>query len=1043
MNIKRLLIFYGKGRALPTTVVLLGWFFVALLSTSPVWAQAQVVTGRVTAMDTDEALPGVNIVVKGTTTGTVTDLDGNYRLTAPEGAETLVFSSVGYLQEEVAIGNQTTLDISLAPDIQSLSEVVVVGYGTQRKEDLTGAVSLVEPQEMVKQASNDVTQMMQGRVTGVSVTSDGQPGATPSVRVRGVSTFGSGGASAEPLYVVDGFPLQGGIRDLNPNDIESIQVLKDATAGAIYGNRASNGVVIITTKSGRKDQPFTVGLNTYYGWQTVPQRIPVLDRIGYQTINNELLRNAGDPLVPGNDPDSPSFIDEVDTDWQDAGYKDGYIANINANVAGGSENTSYYVSLDYLDNEGTLVGTGPDYKRYSFRVNSDTKLGRITFGENVYVMRSDEHPLVSTVDLGLPGGRPTLVNDLLQAAPTIPVYDENREGGFGGADAIVHNSITLNVPGFNTLVENATQVNRLLANVYGAVEIVEGLSYKLNLQYDNSDVIDERFIPQYDLGYFFPNENATYRVADRSSNSFLVENTLTFSRAFDRHNLTVLAGQTYQEFNFREVATVGTGFTRPYVPNLGNAATVNATDNILNSAIASLLGRVNYSYDDRYLLTLNVRYDGSSRFREDLRYDVFPSVGVAWKIHNDFELPEFIADLKLRGGIGQLGNQNINDYAYQRVINTAIPYEFSSGRVLGAANTVVVDPTITWESKVTRNIALDAVLWDGQLEFTAEYYANTSEDVLLELPIPNSVGSLGESGGIITNAASIENSGIELSANFRQNFGDVYLEVAPNFYTVNNKVLDLGQLENITGAGARTVVGESIGRHYGWVYDGIFQNADEINTVGPEDDNFDPSRHAFQNALTAPGDIRFRELTGDNQITDEDREFLGEGLPTYYYGLNVVVNYKNFDLTVFGSGSGGNLINSNLYRGLMTTTGFTNWHEDILNRWTPENPSTEYSRVVFNEPNANNRDSDRPGWLQDGDYFRINTLSLGYSLPQGILDRAKMTSARVYVTVQNLHTFMAYKGYNPDFQAAIINPGFDFGTFPRPRTTMVGLQLKF
>ena len=1008
--------------------LLLLWLITGcLFKVSTAWAQAQTITGQVTALDTEETLPGVNIVVKGTTAGTVTDIDGNYRLTVPEGAEILVFSSVGYTQEEVEIGNQSTINISLTPDIQSLSEVVVVGYGTQRKEDLTGAVSLVDPDEMTKQATNDVTQMMQGRVPGVSVTSDGQPGAAPSVRVRGVSTFGLG-AGAEPLYVVDGFPLSGGIRDINPNDIESIQVLKDATAGAIYGNRAANGVVIITTKNGGKNQPFSIGFNAYYGIQTIPQRIPLLDRVGYQTINSELLANAGQPPVPGNDPNSPSFIDDIDTDWQDAGYKDGYIQNYNLNFTGGTQNTSYYVSLDYLDNAGTLVGSGPDYKRYSFRVNSETEIGRVKFGENVYVMRSDENPLFFTTTINLPGGRPTLVNDLLQAAPTVPVYDENREGGFGGADAVIHQSITLNVPGINTLIENSTLVNRILANLYGEVELTEGLRYKLNLQYDNTGITDELFVPEYDLGYFFPNPTAEYQVGDRKSSSFLVENTLNYTKKFGKHDLTLLAGQTYQEFDFREVTAVGAGLEKPYVKNLANASNFSVGDNMQESAIFSLLGRMNYAYDDRYLLTFNFRYDGSSRFREENRYDIFPSIGLAWKIHNDFNLPVFISDLKLRGGWGQLGNQEIGNYRYQSTINRSIPYEFATGRVLGAATTILVDPSIRWETRITRNIGLDAVFFDGRLEFTAEYYSNTSEDVLIDLPIPLSNGSL---SGLTTNAGSLKNSGVEFSAQYRQNFGDFSIDIAPNFYTVKNEVLDIGPLDIISGTGSRNVVGEPLGQHYGWAYDGIFQTQDEVEA------------HAFQNANTAPGDIRFRDLNGDDEITEDDRTFLGNGMPTFYYGLNIVARYKGFDFTVFGSGSGGNLINSNLYRGLMPSSGYTNWHEDILDRWTPENPGNEVPRVIWNDPNSNNRNSDRPGWLQKGDYLRINTISLGYNISESFLSKIKMKSARVYATMQNVHTFTAYKGYNPDFQAGILNPGFDYGTYPRPRTTMLGVQLNF
>lgn len=1006
---------------------------VLLLVSFAMIAQDQTVRGTVTDPETGEALPGATVLEKGTSNGVVTDLDGKYSLSVGDNA-TLVFSFVGYKTQEIVVGNQSVIDVELSIDVSSLEEVVVVGYGTQRKEDLTGAVSLADPEEMKKQATNDITQQMQGRIAGVSVTSDGQPGAAPSVRIRGVSTFGSGGATAEPLYVVDGTPLTGGIRDFNPNDIESIQVLKDATAGAIYGNRASNGVVIITTKSGKKNQPLSIGFNAYYGIQTVPQRIPLLDREGYQTINNELMTNAGAALIPGNDPSSPDYISDIDTDWQDAGYKDGHITNYNLNFTGGSDKTSYFLSLDYLDNEGTLVGTGPNYERYTFRVNTETELGNFKIGQNFTLTRSDENPLFFTTTIQLPGGRPSLVNDLLQAAPTIPVFDENRLGGYGGADALIHNSITLNVPGINSLIQNSTQVDRMLGRIYGELEIIDGLKARTNLSYDRTAITDELFVPQYDLGYFFPGPVASYQVGTRNSYSFLVENTLNYTRTFGKHDLNVLAGQSYQKDYFRGVTSTGSGLEEPYILNLQNATDFSVSDNIDDAALYSFFGRVNYSYDDRYLLTFNVRRDGSSRFAEDNRYEVFPSLGLAWKVHNDFNLPEFISDLKLRGGVGAVGNQFIGNYRYQSTVNRGIPYQFGNERVFGGASTFLVDPSIKWETRITRNVGFDAVFLDGQIEFSAEYYSNTSEDVLLALPIPFSVGSVDPT--IVTNAGSIANSGIELSATFRKQFGGLALEVSPNFYTLNNEILDLDILENLPGTGTFNEVGRSIGEHYGWVFDGIFQNQAEVDA------------HATQFPGTSPGDIRFRDISGpdgtpDGIIDNEDRTYLGQGMPTYYYGINVTATYKGFDFTIFGSGAGGHLINSNLYRGLMPTTGFTNWHEDILDRWTPENPSNTVPRMVWQDPNQNARNSDRPGWLQDGDYFRIQTISLGYTLPNALVEKAKMKSVRVYGTIQNVYTFQHYKGYNPDFQAGILNPGFDFGTFPRPTTSMVGIQVKF
>lgn len=1013
------------------------FFVFTFLFSATSFAQEKTVTGTITAASDGMAMPGVNVLIKGTSKGTATDFNGEYSISASE-SDVLIFSYLGYIQQEVLVGDKTTINVVLTEDTSALDEVVVIGYGTQKKSDLTGSVSVVDTQEMAKQASNDVTQMMQGRVAGVSITTDGQPGAAPSVRIRGVATFGIG-ASAEPLYVVDGVPIDG-IRDINPNDIESVQVLKDASAGAIYGNRAGNGVIIITTKSGKRTQKTTFSLSSYYGVQNITQSLPVLDRVGYQTINRELINNGGNtvPIPTGNDPNSPDFIDDIDTDWQEEGYTSGFIQNHNFNVAGGTENTNYFLSLDYLNNEGTLVGQGPNYERYSFRVNTEAKFGKFTIGENLFFVRSNENPLFNTASINLPGGRPTLVNDLLQAAPTIPVYDPNRLGGFGGADSVIHQSITLNVPGINTLIDNQSKVNRLNANLYVSFEPIDGLILKSSASYNTTNIEGQLFVPQYDLGYFFPNPLAQLDVTNTNISRFLIENTVNYTKEFDKHNLSVLAGQTYQKDEFRSIRTVGGGLTEPYILNLGNATEYSVFDNIQEAALYSFLGRVNYSYDDKYFLTGNLRYDGSSRFNPDVRYEFFPSVSAAWKIHNEFELPEFINTLKLRGGWGEVGNQEVGNYLYQRTINRGIPYQFSGGpTVVGAAVTQLIDEDIKWETRRTSSIGIDATLFDRALDFTAEYYRNTSEDVLVDIPIPlsNTVGAFNSS--ILSNAGSIRNSGIELSAVYRQSIGDDFsFEIAPNFYTVKNEILDIGGQEFLTGTGTRNIEGRSLGEHYGWVYDGIFQSADEVANA------------PFQAPGTAAGDIRFRDISGpdgtpDGVINDDDRTFLGQGLPTYYYGLNITAKYKNFDFTIFGQGSGGNLINSNLYRGLMPTTGYTNWHEDILDRWTPTNTNTTVPRVVFGDPNNNQRDSDRPGWLQSGDYFRINTISLGYTLPDDIASKIYMSSARFFVTLQNVAVISKYKGYNPDFQAGILNPGFDFGTYPRPMTTMLGFQLKF
>ncbi len=1020
-----------------TKITVLAVLAVMVMCTAS-FAQEITVTGTVTEAGENKGLAGVTIIEKGTTNGFVTDLDGNYIITINEGA-TLVASFIGFLTQEIEVGNRTTIDITMEIDVETLEEIVVIGYGAQRKSDLTGAVSLADPEEMQKQATNDLTQALQGRVPGVAITSDGQPGATPSVRIRGVSTFGGAGATAEPLYVVDGVPLIGGIRDFNPNNIESIQVLKDATAGAIYGNRAANGVVIITTKKGNRNQPFTIEVGSYTGIQTLPFNIPVLRRENYQLIANELFVNAGRALIPGNDPSSPLFIDDVDTDWQDVGYKEGSISNVNINFNGGGENTTYFMSLDYLNNEGTLEGTGPNYERFSFRVNTETEIGRVKFGENLLKVRSNENPLYFGPNSLFAGGSGTLAKDLVSAIPTMPFRDENRLGGFGGADAVIHNAISLNVPGVNTLIENSSLVDRTLANVWGEVNIVEGLSYRLNLSYDQTTIQNETFIPEYDLGFFFPNPLTQLIIRNINSNSFLIENTLNYRRTFGKHKINALAGQSYQDDYRRSITSTGSGFEQPFIRNLFNATDVSVGDNIQESTLYSLFGRINYVFDDRYLLTFNIRRDGSSKFAEDNRFELFPSVGLAWKVHNDIQLPSIISDLKIRMGIGQVGNQFINNYSFQQTINRGIPYEFAGERVLGGAVTTLVDQSIKWETRTTRNIGFDATLFEGKVQFSAEYYQNTSDDVLLPLPIPQSVGSV--SSSIITNAGSIENSGIELSGTFIQDVGDFNIQISPNFYTLNNEIVDLGPLDNLPGNGTFNEVGRSIGEHFGWVFDGIFQSQDEVDA------------HATQFPGTSTGDIRFRDIAGppdqngnpsdpDGVVDENDRTYLGQGIPTYYYGISITAGYKNFDFTIFGSGSGGNLVNNSIYKSIMNQNP-PNWHEDILDRWTQENPGNSVPRMISGDPNDNGRNSDRPGWLQDGDYFRINTISLGYTLPTRMVGKIGATSIRFYGTVQNLTTFTAYKGYNPDFQSGILNPGFDPGSFPRPTTSIFGVQIKF
>ena len=987
-----------------------------------------------------EPLIGASIKVKGKSGASVTDIDGKYTLEA-DNNDVLEISYIGFQPQNVTVGNKSIVNVSLREDSQNLNEVVVVGYGTQKKSDITGSVAVVNTDDLKKYATNDVAQLLQGRIAGVQVTSDGQPGASPSIRIRGYSTFGD----AQPLYVIDGVPVGTSSRDFSPNDIESMQVLKDASAGAIYGSRAANGVIIITTKSGKKSSPLKVNYSGYYGVDQVWQKIPVLGREDYQTIVNEVRTNAGLTKLPGNDPSSPYYIDDVDTDWQKEGLKLGMRQDHNVNLSGGGEFTTYNVGLDYTQNKGTFEGKGPSYERYSARINSTAEKGIFKFGESFYYTHSHENTLTYNSTI-LKGNRPPLIIDMVEAVPTQKVYDANNLGGYGGTEAEIHNVISMNAIGLNNMFENTTDVDRVVASGYGELTLLKkknhSLKYKINLSYDKTIAHDRSFIPAFDLGYFFNSANAQLDEGNRTYTTGLVENTLNYKMNIGKHSLDVLVGQMYQSVDFYDAFGHTENLTEPYFPVLGNGSNKSSSGSKSKSTLSSYLGRVNYNYADKYLLTATLRRDGSSRFAPSNRFGYFPSVALAWRLSNEksIKLPEFISDIKIRGSYGKLGNQNIGDYLYSSYINSNMPYNFNGAKVTGGLQTSVVSESIKWEVKTTTNVGVDVKLLNNSIDFSAEYYNSKTEDLLVGVPIPFTVGSVNFSPTV--NAGSMRNSGFEFMATYHKTSGELRFDVSANISTLKNKVIALGgNNEPIYGTGSKTEVGSEVGQHFGYEATGIFQTTAEV------------SGHAFQSAATAPGDIIFKDqLTVDTNadgkadaadgiINADDRVYLGSAIPKLNYGFNISLYYKKWDFSLFASGASGYKINSRMYRDLMLTTDYINRHEDILDRWTPTNTNTDIPRVISDDPNGNQRDSNRKGWLQDGDYLRINTLSLGYTLPDNFIKG--LSSTRVYVTAQNLYTFQSYKGYNPDFTSGVWNPGFDAGSYPKPRTIMLGVQLSF
>ena len=993
--------------------------------------------GKITGQVRDSAggpVKGATIKLKNKKVFTTSGDDGSFSIAA-SADDVLQISSVGFDPLEIRVGPSSQLSVSLTAHALAMDDVVVVGYGTQRRKDITAAVSSINMADAKKFSTSDMSQLLQGRAAGVTVNSDGQPGAIPSVRIRGFGTFNN----AQPFYVVDGVPGVN-IRDFSPNDIESMTVLKDAASAAIYGAAAANGVIIVTTRQGRKGMPMKASYNGSYGWDKVWQRQKVTDRVQYQTLNNESRVNAGKPLFPANDPTNPGYVNNINTDWQKEGLKTGTRQNHNVSLYGGGPSSTYNVSLDYFDQNGTYVGNGPDYKRYTARVNTSAEKGVLKVGQSFNYTHSHENALTFRDDILL-GGIPPLIGSLVVAIPTMPVYDTSLLNGFGGSNSEFNGANSLNGIGINSILTNWVDVDRTFANAYGELKLLNSggnrLVFKTSVSYDKTTTRDYTWQPPFYLGKFFSKTAAVLNDNSRVITAAAIENTLTYDRSFDKHTIQVLLGQSYRYGSFVAREARAEGFTQPYYPVISNGQTTSAKGTQTENALTSYFGRINYSYNDRYFLSALIRRDGSSRFAPTNQYGYFPAGSVGWKISSEkfWDVsPAAVTSLKLRGSYGKLGNQEIGDYQFQATINPGVVYTFNGVNYTGAIQTLINSPFIKWEGKAITNVGFDASFLNGKLDFSAEYYYARSTDILVGIIIPASTGY--ENTNPVVNAATLKNSGVELSLGYHNNVGAFTYDISANLSTVSNKVLSLGSANQpLIGTGAKTIVGHQIGEHYGFVYEGIFK------------DQADITNHATQfGAPLKPGDVKYKDISGPNGkpdgVVDEayDRTYLGSGIPKYNYGFSVNLGYKNFDFAVFASGSAKFLINSRMYRDLHHSAGALNYSTDMLDRWTPSNTHTDIPRLNDDDVN-NGKDSNRPGWLQQGTYLRINTISLGYTMRSGLLKG--VNSARLYVTAQNLYSFQGYQGYNPDFTSGTLNPGFDFGSYPKPRTILIGVQVGF
>ena len=1023
--------------------------------------------------ENNEPLIGATVAVKGAKSGAITDLDGNFVIDAPADA-VLTVSYVGYQTREFAVkGREDLGQLKMNSDQTMLEQVVVVGYGTQKKADLTGSVAVVNADELKRVSNSNISSMLEGKVAGVQITSDGQPGADPTVRIRGIGSFGS----TAPLYVVDGVPVGTTIRDFSPNDIETIQVLKDASAGAIYGSRAANGVIIITTKSGKKEQPLKVDYKGYFGWDWIPKNeYDVMNADQYSQHLGMASLNSGTPLPGGyklGEDGLFHFVDGTNTKWVDEVFKTGTRQNHNINLSGGGKNNTYNIGLDYFKQKGTMEGAGPNFDRFTARVNNTMETKFIKFRTSLVYSHSKQDGMgLSNANEWVDGLYSSAVPVLMSATtlqPTIKAYDEStwwlddKVGaasnyrydayGYGVYYDDLHGDISASNPLLlNNLMTRNTIVDRILLTGSAEVDLFKmighemknhKLTYKLNLSYNKTNAKDKTWISAWiqSRRVYLDKSNETLNEGYRSYSDALIENFLTYEGTMGRHHLNLVAGQTFEREKYHTLTGRGNNMPEPYYLQVGNAAERDASSYESEHVLASYIGRLTYDYDGRYLLQATVRRDGSSRLSSADRWDWFPSFSAGWRIDKEpfFQVdPNLVSLFKLRASYGILGNENIGEYQYMDTMARGnYTYSFGGNKVTGSSISNYVNTAIHWEKKKTLDIGLDYAMFGGALEFNVDYYNALSEDLLYSVPVPAEAGATNES--VTMNAASMRNTGLELSAAYRNYQNDFKYEFSGNVTLPKNTVVSLGPSgEARNDAFTRTELGAEVGRFYGYVYEGIFQNQEQIDNRVNEKGN-----RVIQNGAQ-PGDVAYKDINNDGQVTADDQDFIGSGMPKVQFGLSARFEYKGFDLSISTFGAAGYQLLDFVDMTLRSSYGMTNRSVDLMNAWTVDNPSTTVPRVYYKSTGTITNDMFSSRYLQNGAYWKIANVEFGYNLPEGIFgENGFVRSARIYVSGQNLYTLSKYRGYNIDFAGGAFTPGYNYCSYPAPVTGMLGVKLSF
>lgn len=1034
---------------------------VLLLAFMPLWVMAQTAVVKGSVSDADGPLMGATVKVKGTSNATITDLDGKYTISVSPG-QTLEVSYIGYVSKDVKVGDKTTIDIIMEADGRLLSDVVVVGYGQMKRSDLTGSVVSVDDKAIKQSVPTSIDQVLQGRAAGVQIQANsGTPGGNSSIRIRGTNSIN---LTSQPIFVIDGVVIETSTSDdssnplaaINPNDIVSMDILKDASATAIYGSRASNGVIMVTTRRGQKGDAM-VTYDGYVGWQNMPKHLDVLNlqeyAQHYNAIADAQIKNPSANFV------RPDLLSEG-TDWQDELFRNAFTTSHNVGISGGKEGISYAFSGGYLDQEGIALGSS--FNRLTLRSNIDAQLKSWLKGGISFSMTSSKQKL---------GTDNNLIMNALRSQPSTAVY--NADGGFDGPDDVW---MPENPVAIALLRDNYNKKENFRLNTYLEATIIKGLTLKTEISADYNNQRYYYYEPDYQLG-IKTNDIRTGKWTKTNSKYWSWRNILTYDTAIaEKHNINFMLGQEMSHSHWETQASTATGYLSNSAtdPSAGDVTQSTGTGSQVNSSIFSYFGRLFYNFDDRYLLTATLRRDGSSKFAEDNRWGWFPSAALAWKVSNENFLKDnkVLNNLKLRLGWGATGNQNVENWAYMALLaSKTTPWG------TGVLNGNNANPNLKWETTYSTNVGLDFAFFNNRIEFIVDWYYKKTKDLLLQMPLPGFLGSTGQGAATNpwANVGSIRNTGVEFTLNtVNIDKGDFLWRSNVVFSLNRNKVtaLDTENSElyynlsigsdntNVT----KTVVGKPIGQFWGYKVIGMFNKPEDFyykDAQGNVKQVALPEGETIGKNEAWLGDFIFADINGDGVITNDDQTFIGNPEPKFTWGFGNTFSYKGFDLTVFFTGSYGNDVINYNRRWTEITGSTSNLSKDVLGYARVEmidpngpddfrnyhvvNAGTTMPRLYTDSyKNLNNRMSDN--YVEDGSYIRLQNVSLAYTFPKNWTKKIHLENLKIYCNIQNLFTWSEYKGYDPEVGSLYGNTllnGVDYGRYPTPRIYTVGLNVAF